>query len=327
MQNRLVRRFCLLIGLMVAVLLADSAWADTETYTLANGETITGELLVSSANDAGVQIRTGEGEYKKVGWDRFSQEDLKKFVQIKKMEPFVEPFIEITPEEKIKKTEVPNVKQPVRLERPPGKSLFGAMFSSGLGLFIILLIYAANIFAGYEVSIFRAQPVALVCGVSAVLPLIGPIIFLSMPTKVTPVPETWETAPPEGAQAAPTADAVNPMQAEGAPHSSGGLRLAHTEAEQPPALPPTTTFQRGQFTFNRRFFETKFPGFFGVVRRDADKDMMLLIKAARGEYIGQRITRIAANDLHLQVQKGNASEEVMIPFTEIQQIQLKHKDA
>ena len=97
MQNRLVRRFCLLIGLMVAVLLADSAWADTETYTLANGETITGELLVSSANDAGVQIRTGEGEYKKVGWDRFSQEDLKKFVQIKKMEPFVEPFIDDLP--------------------------------------------------------------------------------------------------------------------------------------------------------------------------------------------------------------------------------------
>ena len=329
MQNRLVRRFCLLVGFIFGALLAESAWADTETYTLANGETITGELLVSAANDAGVTIRTGEGKYEKVAWDRFSQEDLKKFVQIKKMEPFVEPFIEITPEEKIKKTEVPNVKQPVRLERPAGKSLFGAMFSSGLGLFIILLIYAANIFAGYEVSIFRAQPVALVCGVSAVLPLIGPIIFLSMPTKVTPVPETWETAPPAGAQAAPTAEAVNPMQAEGVPHPSGGLKLAHTEVEQQPtsALPPTTTFQRGQFTFNRRFFETKFPGFFAVVRRDADKDMVLLIKAARGEYIGQRISRIAANDLHLQVQKGNASEEVMIPFTEIQQIQLKHKDA
>jgi len=67
---------------MVGLLLAGSAWADTETYTLANGETITGELLVSSANDVGVQIRTGEGKYEKVSWDRFSQEDLKKFVQI-----------------------------------------------------------------------------------------------------------------------------------------------------------------------------------------------------------------------------------------------------
>jgi hypothetical protein len=326
MQNRHVRRFCLLMGVVVWGLLARTAGADT--FTLANGETISGELLSSSANDAGVQIRTGEGKYEKVAWDRFSQDDLKKFAQIKKMEPFVEPFIEVTQEEKIKKTEVPNLKQPPRLERPTSQSLFGAMFSSGLGLFIVLLLYAANIFAGYEVSIFRAQPVALVCGVSAVLPLIGPIIFLSMPTKVAAVAETWETAPPAGAEAAPAAEAVNPMQAEGAGHQAGGLKLAHTEAEQPQAaLPPTTTYQRGQFTFNRRFFETKFPGFFGVVRRDADRDMVLVIKAARGEYMGQRISRIAANDLHLQVQRGGASEEVMIPFQEIQQIQLKHKDA
>ena len=117
------------------------------------------------------------------------------------------------------------------------------------------------------------------------------------------------------------------MQAEGAEHPSA-LRLAHAEPDQArPAVPPTTTFQRGQFTFNRRFFETKFPGFFGVVRRDADRDMVLIIKAARGEYLGQRISRIAANDLHLQVQRGHVSEEVMIPFQEIQQIQLKHKDA
>ena len=44
-------------------------------------------------------------------------------------------------------------------------------------------------------------------------------------------------------------------------------------------------------------------------------------------YRSQRISRIASNDLHLQVQKGNASEEIMIPFQEIQEIQLKHKDA
>jgi hypothetical protein len=119
------------------------------------------------------------------------------------------------------------------------------------------------------------------------------------------------------------------MQAEGVEHP-GGLKL-HTEAgpdaAAAAALPQTTSYQRGQFTFNRRFIETKFPGFFGVVRRDADKDMVLVIKAARGEYIGQRISRIAANDLHLQVQHGHATEEVMVPFQEIQEIRLKHKDA
>jgi hypothetical protein len=114
---------------------------------------------------------------------------------------------------------------------------------------------------------------------------------------------------------------------QGSVEHPAGLKL-HTEAAPAKAaLPPSTTYQRGQFTFNRRFFETKFVNFFGVVRRDADKDMVLVIKSSRGQYIGQRISRIAANDLHLQVQHGPASEEVMIPFQEIQEIRVQHKDA
>ena len=117
------------------------------------------------------------------------------------------------------------------------------------------------------------------------------------------------------------------MQAEGAAHPTG-LKLAHFEMPKDEnEAPATQTFQRGQYTFNRRFIETKFPGFFGVVRREADRDLVLVIKSARGEYTAQRISRIAANDLHLQVQRGHASEEVMIPFQEIQEIQLKHKSA
>ena len=330
----MVRRFCLVGALVVCGLLAAAAYA--ETFKLANGETMTGELLAGSANDAGVQIKVGEGKYEKVPWANFSQEDLKAFAKVQKLEPLVEPFIEITQEEKTKKTEV-NIKQPPRLERPAAQSLIGALFSSGLGAFVLLLLYAANIYAGYEVSIFRARPAALVCGISAVLPLAGPIIFLSMPTKIAPAEETWETSAAAAAATAAT-DAVNPMAADGAEHPAG-LRLAGTgpadavksgqveAGEQKPALPPTTTYQRGQFTFNRRFIETKFPGFFGVVRRDADRDMVLVIKSSRGEYFGQRISRIAANDLHLQVQRGHASEEVMIPFVEIKEIRLQHKDA
>src|SRR5208282_4108974 len=192
------------------------------------------------------------------------------------------------------------IKRPERLERPEAHSLLGALASTGLGLMLLLALYAGNLYAAYEISIFRARPTGLVCGVSAVAPVIGPIIFLSMPTKVQPgepAQEIVAEAPPEGAE--PAQAEVNPMHVEGAAHP-GGLHLAHTEAApDKPAGPQSVTFQRGQFTFNRRFFETKFPNFFGVVRRDADRDMVLVIKAARGSYTGQRIARIAANDLHL----------------------------
>jgi len=283
-----------------------------------------------------VQIKIGENDYKRVPWNNFSQDDLRAFAKDPKVQPFVEPFIEITQADKIKKTEV-NIKQPPRLEQPPKQSFFGAMFSSGLGLLLILLVYAASIYTAYEVAIFRAQPPLIVCGLAAipVLGVLSPIVFLSMPTKVQATEAPPQAVPEEAAEAAAAAaaaaatgeEAVNPMLAAGVEHPSG-LKLAHTEPQKSKsALPAATVFQRGQFTFNRRFFETKFPGFFGVVRRDADKDMVLVIKSSRGEYAGERISRIAANDLHLQVQRGHATEEVLIPFQEIQQITLKHKDA
>ena len=319
-------KFFCIVAFLACCLVAAPAVADT--FTLTDGETISGEVLVASANDAGAQIKVGEGEYKRVSWASFSQDDLKKFAKIAKLQPFVEPFIEISREEKIKRTEI-TIKQTTRLERPAGGSLVGALFSSGLGLFILLALYGANIYAAYEISLFRAQPPALVCGVSAVLPIAGPIIFLAMPTKLVAAEASWATTPtpaPAG-EAEPGGGAVNPMLAEGAAHPAG-LKLADAQEEnKESALPTTTTFQRGQFTFNRRFFETKFPGFFGVVRRDADRDMVLVFKSARGVYTGDRISRIAANDLHVQVHHGNVSEEVMIPFQDIKEIQLKHKDA
>ena len=94
-----------------------------------------------------------------------------------------------------------------------------------------------------------------------------------------------------------------------------------------PEVPESQVFQRGKFTFNRRFFETKFPGFFGVVRREADQDLVLFVKTMRGEFVVQRIVRIAQDDVHFQIVKNEASCEEMVPFAEIQEIQLKHKDA
>jgi hypothetical protein len=160
---------------------------------------------------------------------------------------------------------------------------------------------------------------------------------LCLPTRIKPAEETTEAAPPQP-QASPeavAAGAVNPMQGEAAAHPAS-LKLAHAEAaaataaapstpqQSKPAQPQVTTFQRGQFTFNRRFFETRFASFFSVVRREADRDLVLTIKSARGTYVVQRISRISANDLHAQIQEGQASAEVMIPFPEIQEIQLKH---
>lgn len=343
MPKSIVRRNAFILTWVACLMLAIGAVA--ESFTLNNGQTLEGELLASSANDAGVQIKVGDGKYERVPWSNFSQEDLKKFRENRKLESLVEPFIEITIEEKVQKTEVP-IKQPERLELPAKQSLIGALFGSALGIGLFLLVYGANLYAGYEIALFRGHPIGMVLGVSAILPIIGPIIYLWMPTKMKKRAEEEqeeEAAPADkapanapaatsGATAAPSASqrmasnaVVNPMQDPSVEHPSS-LHLAHTEPAKS-SIPQTQVFQRGQFTFNRRFIETKFSAFFGVVRRDADKDLQFIVKTMRGTYVATRISRISGSDMHLEVHEGAASQEVTVNFQEIQEIKVQHKDA
>ena len=304
-----------------------------ETFQLNDGRAVTGDVVQGSANSEGVQIREGDN-YERIPWVNFSQDDLKKFAEDKRMARFAEPNIELPPAERVKPPAVKLNSPPERLNRPPKYSLLAAMLSSSAGLVVLLVLYAANLFAAYEVSLFRAQPQALVCGLAAI-PLIGflsPIIFLAMPSRVAPPEETEPEAEPVPApfgrpmETAPQAPVVS-VQPIAAKAETSSLRLTSEKPGDTGRLPSTQVFQRGAFTFNRRFFETRFPGFFGIVRPDSDKDLVFLIKSSSGDFVVQRITRIAANDLHAEVVGGGASAEMMFPFAEIREVQLKHKDA
>ena len=323
---------CIIIGLCLCGWLS----ARAETYPLTDNTSISGDII--SFNDDGVVFHTSDDKYTdRVPWTKFSQDALKLLANDKKFnakEPkirdFAEPFIETPPKAQNRAPIV--IHSVTRLELPPKQSVIGAMFSSSLGFLLILLIYAANIYAAFEIAIFRARSVPMVMGVAAILPIIGPIIFLSMPTDIpqgaTEEDMQMETgAPPEGI--APTPSHSSPGAAASA--ASATTESVHVAApagwQAAAAIPETQTFQRGQFTFNRRFFETKFSGFFGMTRHGANKDMVLLVKTGRVQHVVERISRIAANDIHLEVLAGGTHQEIMVPFAEIQEIQLKHKDA
>lgn len=287
--------------------------ASAETYSLADGTALVGDIV--SFDDIGVKFRMGDGSYSdRFAWTKFSQDGLKTLSNNPKIKPLVEPFIEIPPSARPQKPEV-KVRDVTHLEVPPSQLLLGALFSSSVGLLALLLIYAANIYAGFEIAVVRARPKALVMGVAAALPILGPIIFLLMPVRME---ATTVEVPVEGDPAT--------FAVPGQPSATGEMQVT-AGAFHPPAASPAAgqIFQRGQFTFNRRFFETKFSGFFGVVRHGADKDMVLFVKTGRGQYQVERITRIAASDVHLEVMLGEVQQEVMVPFADIQEILLKPK--
>jgi hypothetical protein len=335
MENRIVHK--LFVAVLVSfAFLAGVARADT--FHLTDGSTLSGDIV--SLDDKGVVLKQADGTYaERLPWGKLSQADLKDLDQNNpKAAPFVEPFIEDSPDAHSPRPVI-DVKAVPHFARPVGHSLLGALFTSSTGFFTLLMLYAANLYAGYEISIFRAQPVGLVCGVSAVVPVIGPIVFLAMPSKIKTRAVDWNVPPEQQIEPAIAAAIAAEQEVPVEHHAEipiEGTTVVTASAPPPSAAAvaaaaaaqhPKKVFLRGQTTFNRRFFETQLAGFLAMSRPEADQDKVLIIRANRGTYNAQRISRLAANELQLHVQKGPAFEDITVPFVEIQEVQVKHKDA
>src|SRR2546427_1606280 len=302
--------------------------ACADEFKLANGNILRGEL--ASADEDGLVVKLDVGGFsKREPWINFSQETLKELARNPKVASLVEPFVELEPEQiKARERQKEIVVKPVpnRMERSPAKPGLVAAFITPLGLVILAVLMLANLCAAYEIALFRRQPVALVCGLSILLPGLAPLIFLCLPTHVE---HGHAEAGVEEAVAGETVG--SPAKATSAFAGKGhlpqtALSLAAVQKQEGGGAQPQL-YTRAEFTFNRRFFETKVPGFFRIVPSEAERDLVIVIKAVRGEYVGKRISRISSNEMHVQLQSGNASAEVMIPFVEIQSVQIRHKDA
>lgn len=326
-MRRIVLLVCLCFGLLL-----NSARAST--YALADGTRVAGDVVMYK--EAGLLLKAADGSYLPiVAWNRFTEDSLKQLQAAAKTDRergIIQPFIQDLPSEKAKFREI-TVKPVETPYRPTAHLGVFAMFSSPLGWLFLLVLYGANLFAAYEVAIFRNQPLATVCGLAAI-PFFGvasPIWFLATPGRPgeeeeqerrpapvqsarVPIPAA---APPESPP--PPARAEDPRRAPAAPPPP-------PPEPEPSAYPPPVVFKRGDFSFNRRFFETKLPGFFRVVLSDADKDMLIHINSSRGDFAGKRISRITQTELYLQIVKEDVSSEEMLPFSEIMEVQIRHKD-
>jgi hypothetical protein len=302
--------------------------AGADTYPLTDGTSLVGDVI--SYNDNGIVFRLDGDKYsERMPWTKFSQDALKQLSANPKIRLLAEPFIETVPVAARTKKAEASFHEANRMELPPKQSLFGALFSSSVGLVALMLIYAANIFAGYEVAVIRSRPIAMVMGLAVVLPILGPLIFLVMPVRVAP-PEP-ETAPDVTASQQQTFTVPGAAQPAAAPPPASGIHIVEASWQGKSSSPAGSQpgepqiFQRGQFTFNRRFFETKFSGFFAMVRRESEKNLMLTVKTGRATLNVERITRIATNEMHVEVLAGAARQEVSVSFAEIIEVQLKPK--
>lgn len=315
---------------MMLVAAAPLAAAELMRFKLTDGSTLEGEIGKFSFTRDGLMVRFPNGKYSaRVRWTNITKESLQQLAEVKDALPFIEALLEppeelrFEAEEKarevaraIKINPVPN-----RPERPAPPSQFTALLVSPVTLVLVLLIWAGSLYGSYEIAIFKNRPVALVMPIAAVFPVLGPLLFFCLPPAPVKSAEELEAeaagALPEGEVPAESEETV---AEEAAP-------VAEEAAPAEPQYPPPQVFKRGQFIFNRRFFETKFAPFFRPVLGEEEKDMVIIIRSARGEYLGHRFSKSEPNHVFLQIYKGNASEEVMLPYVEINEVIIKHKDA
>jgi len=279
-----------------------------DTYSLADGGSVAGDVV--KFDDNGIMLHTPEEAYTNVTWARFSQDTLKQLSANAKLKAFVEPFILPTEAERPPKPVI-QINAVVRPELPASPSLFGGLFKSGLGLFILLAIYGANLYAAYEISIVKARVAAQVMGLAAVLPIIGPVIFLIMPMRVD--------APPEEEVVAGAAPGAAPGAKPQEQISIGEASWKPQEEKE--KKPEAQIYSRGKFTFNKRFIETRFPAFIGGAGGEQAKKFTMEVKTMKDHLIIEHIAQIGATEVIFETPKG----QVTVPMADIQEIKLNPK--
>jgi hypothetical protein len=270
---------------------------------LVDGSSVVGEVM--KFDDNGIMLRTAGETYTNLAWARFSQDALKQLAANPKIKVLVEPFIEPEASQRTSTKAEITINPVVRSELPANPSLLGGLFKSPVGLFILFVIYLANLFAAYEISIVKARSGFQVIGVAALLPIIGPVIFLILPMKTEAPPEE---IPFENS----VADADHP------PKEAAVVAEASWKKEEAKVEPQI--FARGKFTFNKRFLETKFAGFVGELKGDALKFSMSA-KTGAGQFAVERIAQIGAQEIIFETPNG----QVTVPFVDIQEITLNPK--
>lgn len=317
----IMRWFSRLAVLLLLASSVSSAWG--AVFRTVAGDEYKGEL--SAADKDGLIIRLESGDFSpRIDWAKLTDETLKDLADNPKAKRWVEPFIEPPAETvAVKEAKEIPVRQPTRLELPDTKKGLVAALTTLNGMMLVGALYLANLFGAYEVARFKWRPVALVCGVSALLPVVGPIIFLLLPKVVSTEPgNATQVAVQETKVGVPT----GPAAASGAPSGGAAAALGLAKGSGGAAgaqegLPKI--FKRGETTFNRRFFETQFPSFFRVVVSEADKDLVLDISAGKHSVVATRISRISMTEIHL---KTATNAEAGINFAEISEVKLRLKE-
>ena len=228
-------------------------------------------------------------------------------------------------------------------ERPPASGASGIF--SPAGIFFLLIIAGLSVYAGSEIAKFRNRPVSLVCAVSALLPVLGPTIFLLMPD-------------PAARRAGAIAEASDPLlikQPGTATESAGAETETPTPIELPEiqyeddldspylnmnldetymaptaeqaATPEPAALEHycvPEYVLDYNFFNKYFQRFVNARPETGEE---LVLRTAELEYPVYYITQLQAHGLGVVYPAGNEWAEESIEYTQLEEVEVRRPSA
>jgi len=181
----------------------------------------------------------------------------------------------------------------------PAGTIWSAIFSSPIMLFVLLLILGANFYLAREVSHCCRHNTKLVCGLSCIGPYIVPLVFLLINRKRNAVESVVEPTVAEPESVQPN------IQDEQPPAGENGLIAYYTHAE---------------VRFNRHFFETELMRFKRMAPSDTEW-ILVRTKAGKEMWAG-RISAVTEESVTFVVATGNVWNDQLVRNFEINEIQI-----
>lgn len=216
--------------------------------------------------------------------------------------------------------------------RPPASALSPEVVFNPAGIFLVLLVMALSGYAGYEIARFKNRPVKLVCALSAVLPVVGPAVFLALPPQEASalaapgVPGAVElpgTTPPT------PLPAVRKMKYEDDPDSpyanlpAGGAE--ETQFVEEPAAAPVTVAQSLEhyhsleYEFTPAFFSQYFAQFVGTATTTGEA---LILRTASTEYSVHYISSVDATGLQFIFASQGQWMEEFLTYADLTEVEV-----
>jgi len=221
--------------------------------------------------------------------------------------------------------------------RPPASGMSMEVVFNPAGIFLALLVMGLSGYAGYEIARFKNRPVKLVCVLSAVLPVLGPVVFLAMPPQqatgagqfasldIPGADELSGTTPPTPLPAVRSLkyeddpDSPYANLAEGSVEETQYVDESATDAAPVPVAKSLEHYHSSEYEFTPEFFSEYFAQFVGAAAATSEA---LILRTNANEYSVRYISVVDATGLQFIFASQGQWMEEFLAYADITEVEV-----